>query len=120
MKRTLIVMLALILIPLFMGLLCPCAKAAPEDQPVFQRVACHGCCPEMDASPECASILSPTQMPSFLNESSFRTVNVLKALSPGENRGIAINRRAFVPAGDEPSPGFSHLPLYLTLQVFRI
>lgn len=118
MKKILVFTLALILIPMFMGLVCPCAMAAPADQPVFQKMACQGCCPEMNASPECQSAIYQSQTLSSLTE-SFRVLNVLKALSPGASLDIAIDRRALVPAGDEPSPGPAQ-PLTLSLQVLRI
>jgi hypothetical protein len=120
MKRTLIFLVVLAMIPIFLGILCPCAMAAPSEQLVFQKAVCEGCCPEMNASPECNSAITSAQtlLVSSLTE-LFKVPNVLKALHPDESRDIAINRRALVPAGDEPSPGFVQ-PLYLTLQTFRI
>lgn len=119
MKRTLVFLLALIMIPLFLGTLCPCAMAAPSTEVTIHKMPCQGCCPEMNASPECQSAVSAPQVLSSLTK-SFKVSNVLKALSPGESRGIAINRRTLVPAGDEPS-FFGHpLPLYLAINVLRI
>jgi hypothetical protein len=118
MKKLLIVTVAIAMIPLFMGMFCPCAMAAPADQPTLQRMACQGCCPEMNMSPECNSAVTQSQTLTSFTE-PFKVLNTLKALSLGASPDIAINRRALVPAGDEPSPGFTQ-PLYLTLQVFRI
>jgi hypothetical protein len=117
MKRILIVLLALVMIPVFLGVLCPCVMAASPNQPSFQSMKCHACCPEMNSSSECQSAVQ-TQTGSLAVE-FFKVINVLKALCPGESQGIAINRRALVPAGDEPSPGFVQ-PLYLALNVLRI
>ena len=118
MKRIFVLLIAVAMIPLFMGIFCPCAKAAPSGKLAIGTVECHGCCPEMKAFPECgsATLSQATSVSSFFESLGFS--NVLKALRPHYNRDIAINRRAFVPAGDEP---FSiSQPLYLSLQVFRI
>ena len=117
MRRTLVLLLAVALIPIFLGIFCPCAMAAPSTQISIQKTACHGCCPEMNASPECSSAVQ-TQSISVSTE-FFKVPNVLKALNLDESLDIAINRRAYAPAGDEPSPGFTQ-PLYLSLQVLRI
>lgn len=118
MRKALIFLLALVMIPVFLGTFCPCAMAAPSDGLVFQKAACHGCCPEMQAGDECQSVIRETPKFSTLPP-SFKVPNDLKALNPGESRDIAINRRAWVPAGDEPSL-FSETPLYISIRVLRI
>ena len=45
--------LALLMVPLFVGLVCPCAHAsihATLEETVLQTQPCHGCCPEMRSS----------------------------------------------------------------------
>ena len=117
MKRFWVLLIAVAMVPLFMGILCPCAKASPSGKLAIGTAECHGCCPEMKASPECGStIISQSFVSSSFESLGFS--NVLKALRPHHKRDIAINRRALVPVVDEP---FSHpQPLYLSLQVFRI
>ena len=117
MKRVLIFALAVMLVPMFLGVLCPCAMAAQPSGVSFTKVPCHGCCTEISAAPrQLADQVRTLFSAPFFSKSS----DVLKALSLDASQDIAINRRAIVPAGDEPSFLFPQQPLYLALQVFRI
>lgn len=117
MKRALAAVLIFLMVPLFLGIFCPCAKAAePVDGPSWTRVPCHGCCDEIAPVPDMAAEIQSY----FSIPYSPKNFHALKALSPGASQDIAINRRAYVPAGDEPFFLFSPQPLYLSFQVFRI
>ncbi len=120
MKRTLIISLVTVLIPVFMGLICPCAMAAPADQPTIQKVKCHGCCPEISAPSECHGIAPEIQPLSNLLESTLQLLNYAKALSPAISSGVAISNQVHAPPGDKLLASFSPQPLYLSLRVLRI
>ncbi len=117
MKRVLTAVLILVMVPLFMGLFCPCASAEePVNGLSITAPECHGCCPEIKSAPlEVADQIQKTFSPSFI----LKVFNVLKALESGFDRNIAVNRRAHALAGGEPF-AFSETPLYLAIQVFRI
>lgn len=119
MKRVLALMLIMMMVPLCMGLTCPCASAdesAVEAQAAIEAVPCHGCCPEIDPGPQQLF----DQNPSVTLRAFFsKVLNVLKAPNPGMFQEIADNRRAHAPAGGEPLV-LSPQPRYLTLEVFRI
>lgn len=117
MKRVLAAVLILMMVPLFMGVFCPCASAAePVDGPSLTKAPCHGCCTEISASPDLVAdlIRNSIELPSF-----YKASPVLKAPNPGSLQEIADNRRAHAPAGGEPF-AFLQTPLYLALQVIRI
>lgn len=120
MKRTLIISLIAVLIPVFMGIVCPCAMAAPADQPTIQKVKCHGCCPEISAPSKCQGIAPEIQPLSTLLESTLQYMNYAKALNPAVSSGIAISHQAHAPPGDKFLASFSPQPLYLSLRVLRI
>ena len=117
MKRYLAFLLVVALIPVFLGVYCHCAKAAaPISGALLTKIPCHGCCGEISAAPD----RTADQIPKFFSVSFSKISNVLKALRLDASQDIAINRRALVPAGDEPLFLSPQQPLYLSLQVFRI
>lgn len=118
MKTLAVFFLSLIIIPVVIGSYCPCAQAGSAETLSLMRVPCHGCCPEMQTGTDCQAEMQ-NRFSFATNFQKFDFSNVLKALSLGASPDIAINRRAYVPAGGEPS--FSPPePLYLRLNILRI
>lgn len=115
-KRCLVFFLVLAMIPVFLGIFCPCGMAAPTPEAGYKAAPCHGCCPEIGLAPEApAEVISHK----FLNTISPKVVqDLLKALSAGFDRDTALSRRDNLPAAGEPSPPLQN-PLTLT-QILRI
>lgn len=115
--------LAVAMVPLFMGLVCPCVDAQPIDQPVIERARCHDCCPQMKlgrGSCETGNLgKSVLIMPSKIESSlSAKQENLLQfSLVIDSGFDFALPRER-----DLSSPGerFGEEPLYLLNRVLRI
>ena len=120
--RFLVIVLAVIMLPLFMGLVCPCAQAAAPATTVIQNVPCHGCCPQMSmGNTDCQAgvlqqpvALNPARFSGFLSgkDSGFEIF-----LSTSQNQVSLLHGEADV---SSPPVYPLHGSLVVLNQVFRI
>ena len=118
--RTLGIVLALMMVPLFMGLVCPCAQAAPAAT-VIENIPCHGCCPEMVMNTtDCQArilrqpvVLNSAGISGFL---SGRDLNLESLLSVSQDQVSQVSQ-----ADVSGPPAYPlHESLVVLNQVFRI
>lgn len=108
--------LAMIMVPLFMGLVCPCANAA-ADQTVIQSQPCQGCCPEMMASQGACDAKLETRDAVKTPEFSPLVFSFEAFVSPG-----FLSHAFHVPTVGPPVDRSisRHEPLFVLNQVFRL
>lgn len=114
--RPLGIALAVLMLPLFMGIVCPCVNAA-VDEMVIQTQPCHGCCPEMlashgdcDAKLEARDAVKTPEVNPLIF--SFETI-----LGPD-----SVSGKIHVPSAGPPvdRPITRHEPTFVLNQVFRL